>query len=228
VVAVVLSLRVRRVNSVPLFMVTLFVSYLAVFAFLSRTFFHTRHLLTTELWYIVVVGLGLYGLWRALAGTVPRKGIVVGIVMAGLLGLLVVNVQQILLPSLSTNPDMPISEDYLHDLSQVQAFMIGHVQPNDVLVSTVYGLYATWEGQPEFGSQYRITSQTPLDDILTIVDQNPSGWIVFDKIRLDLSAVSPRDITGNHQIEYIGLFGDEYVWHWQRTPSRLVKPGVLE
>jgi hypothetical protein len=49
-----------------------------------------------------------------------------------------------------------------------------------------------------------------------LVDDNASGWIVVDKIRLDLSPNSARDFSGEDQIEYIGTFGDEYVWRWQR------------
>jgi hypothetical protein len=112
---------------------------------------------------------------------------------------------------------MPISEDYLHDMSKVQALMLERARTEDVLISTVYGLYASWKDVPDFRSQYRITSATPLDEILKIVDENPSGWIVMDKIRLDLSAVSSRDLSRARQIEYIGMFGDEYVWHWRRS-----------
>jgi hypothetical protein len=226
--AAVLSVRVRRGNSVPLFMLALFISYLAVFSLLSRTFFHTRHLLTTQLWYVVVAGIGFYWIWSVLSAMVPWRSNLAAALLAAALGLSTFNVSQALLPSLSTNPDMPISEDYMHDLSQVQSFMLSHVQQNDVLISTVYGLYATWEERPRFDAQYRITSQTPIEDIFSIVDQNSSGWIVVDKIRLDLSSLSPRDLTGKHQIEYIGLFGDEYVWRWQRTPASAGPPGAQE
>ena len=96
-----------------------------------------------------------------------------------------INPQETLLPVLSNNPDMPISEDYYHDMSLVQGFMLQHTEGGDVLISTVYGLYAAWEGEPRFHAIYRITSQTPKQDVFALVDQNPSGWIVIDQIRLD-------------------------------------------
>ncbi len=183
----------RRRSFVAGFMYLLFGAYLLVFAFLAKTFFHTRHLLTTQLWYVVVVAIGLYGLWILLLAVVPLIRGNTRVVLALVLGLAITNTSQIVLPSVSTNPDMPISEDYLHDMSKLQGFMLGHVQQNDVLVSTVYGLYSTWEQAPRFRAQYRITSATPRKDILQIVDDNPSGWIVVDQIRLDLSAaLTPR------------------------------------
>ena len=208
---------VRRKSFVAPFVYLLFGAYLAVFALLSKQFFHTRHLLTTEIWYVFVAAIGLYALWTILLTIVPsrRGGLRVGLAVA--IGLVITNGPQILLPSISTNPDMPISEDYLHDMSKVQEFMLGHAQPNDALISTVYGLYATWEEEPQFQAQYRITSATPKQDILQLVNSNASGWIVIDKIRLDLSANGERDLSSEDQIEYIGTFGDEYVWRWQRT-----------
>jgi len=206
----------RRKNFVAPFMYLLFGAYLAIFALLSKTFFHTRHLMTTEVWYVVVTAIGLYALWTIVLAVVPlrRTGLRVGLAVA--IGLAITNGSQILLPSISTNPDMPISEDYLHDMSKIQEFMLEHARPNDVLISTVYGLYAFWEEEPQFQAQYRITSATPKEDIFELVDNNASGWIVVDKIRLDLSRNSLRDFSGEDRIEYIGTFGDEYVWRWQR------------
>ena len=193
-------------------------AYLAVFTFLSKTFFHTRHLLTTELWYVVVTAIGLYArLDDDPGGRTSGKPRAPGGFGTCSWGLRSPIRSQILLPSASTNPDMPISEDYLHDMSKIQEFMLGHAQANDVLISTVYGLYASWEDEPKFSAQYRINSATPKEDLLQIVESNPSGWIVIDKIRLDLSPLSARDFSGLDQIEYIGMFGDEYVWRWQRA-----------
>lgn len=214
-----MSIAMRRVNFVPLFIVTLFICYLAVFALISKTFFHTRHLLTTQLWYVLVTAIGLYALWKVVCAVSPFRGSAFPALLAAVLAIAVTNVPQILLPTVSTNPDMPISEDYLHDLAQVQAFMLDHAEPQDVLISTVYGLYAAWEGTPTFDAQYRITTQTPEEYVLSIVNKYPTGWIVVDKIRLDLASMSPKALTTNPQIEYIGLFGDEYVWRWPRSAA---------
>jgi hypothetical protein len=106
--------------------------------------------------------------------------------------------------------------------------MQNHVQKEDVLISTVYGLYAAWEGEPRFAATYRITTHTSRDEIFSQVNQYPSGWIVIDQIRLDLSPLSPQDLTKNDQIEYIGLFGDEYVWRWQHPTAMSVQPAAVD
>jgi hypothetical protein len=206
----------RRESVVPLFMASLFGAYLTVFALFSKTFFHTRHLISTQLWFVALAGVGLSWLWQWLRDQWPAKGAAAGAMAGLLIGVLVLNPSQILLPTLSRNPDMPISEDYLHDMSTVQAYMLSHVQEGDALVSTVYGLYATWEGDPAFGKQLRINSGTSRDEIAAFVQGQESGWIVIDTIRLDMSPLSARSLTTLPQMEYIGNFGDEHVWRWGR------------
>ncbi len=220
VAAVVAAFLGRRLNQIPLFVLALFFGYLAIFAFFSRAFFHTRHLLSTELWYVIVVAMGLYVVWRILALLVAPIGKPAQIALAAALMLSVTNFPQIVLPSVTTNPDMPISEDYMHDMTKVQAYMLGEVQPGDVLVSTVYGQYAIWEGSPLFADQYHITSHTPVPDILSYAAQHPAGWIVIDEIRFKLAGLSVRDLSGQDQIQYVGEYGDERVWHWQRNGAQ--------
>jgi len=224
---VVLCIMVRRVNFIPLFLLSEYAIFLGFFIFLSKTFFHTRHLSTTELWYILLVAVGLYAVWSLLYALLSFKGSAVKILLAVFLGVSVINPQQTLLPTLSTNPDMPISEDYYHNMSLVQDYMLHHTEDGDVLISTVYGLYTTWEGEPGFHAIYRITSQTPRQDVFAIVDQNPAGWIVIDQIRLDQASMTVKDYAGKDQIEYVGLFGDEYVWHWQHESTTSFIPGPL-
>ncbi len=226
--ATVLCILIRRTNFIPLFLFSLFGSFLGFFVFFSNTFFHTRHLSTTELWYILLAAIGLYVVWQLLYALLSPRGSVTKILLMVVLGAAVLNPQQVLLPVVSNNPDMPISEDYYHDMSLVQAFMVAHAEQSDVLISTIYGLYATWEGRPRFQMNYRITSQTPKSDIFSLVDQNPSGWIVIDRIRLDQASLTVRDFTGKDQIEYMGLFGDQYVWHWQHMSAQSYAPEALE
>jgi hypothetical protein len=218
---------IRRVNFIPVFLLSLFAVFLGFFLFISKNFYHTRHLSTTELWYILLTGIGLYIVWSLLHTLIPFKGSAVKIGSVIILGIMVMNPQQILLPVTSNNPDMPISEDYYHNMSLIQGYMVQHAQNNEVLVSTVYGLYATWQGEPGFQRIYRITSQTPKQDVFALVDQNPSGWLVIDQIRLDQADMTIKDYSGKDEIEYMGLFGDEYVWHWQHPSANTIVPWVL-
>jgi hypothetical protein len=223
---ILLCFLIRRANFIPLFLLTLYGSFLGIFIFFSKTFYHTRHLSTTELWYILLVAIGLYVVWRLLYALFSLKSSVLKILLMVFLSVSILNPQQILLPVVSNNPNMPISEDYYHDMSQVHAFMLNHTEGGDVLISTIYGLYATWEGEPKFQMMYRITSQTPKSDVFSIVDQNQSGWIVIDQIRLDQASMKVKDFSGRDQIEYMGLFGDQYVWHWQHLAAHSYTPGI--
>ncbi len=220
------SVAVRRLNPVPLFVLALFAAYLAFFTFLSKQFFHTRHLTTTELWYVVLLACGLYFGWRVLQVFSPWRSRSTGIAVAAILALALTNAGQVLLPVTSASPDNAISEDYLHDMSAVQAYLLAHVQPQDVLVSTVYGLYNSWVESPRFQGNYRITTQTPRDQVLALIDQHQSGWIVIDQIRLDMSTLGPHAFAENADVEYIGLFGDQNVWHWQHAPGAVGNTAV--
>jgi hypothetical protein len=208
---------VRRVNSVPFFVLCLYLTYLMFFTFLSKKFFHTRHLSMAELWYIVLLAAGLYFCWTALRILQPGVSRVASLAVAAVLLLSLMNVGQIALPVASAAPNNVISEDYLHDMSPVQAFMASHAQTQDALISTVYGLYNSWVETPRFAANYRITTQTPLEQVLGLIEQHESGWIVVDQIRLDMSAFGPHAFAGNPDVEYIGLFGDQNVWHWQHA-----------
>jgi len=218
-IAVVRAFTIRRSTLVPLFFVALFGAYLAVFTLFSKSFFHTRHLISTQFWYVVLVGIGLWWLWEWLRHAIPWKGRVAKTVLAMALAALTLNPNQILLPTLSRDPDMQISEDYMHDMSAVQRYMIANVRRGDVLISTVYGLYATWDGKPEFGEHFRINSGTSREEIAAIVQGHPSGWIVIDSIRLDMSSLTERSLSSMPQMEYIGTFGDEHVWRWGLPPA---------
>ena len=213
------SYLIRRRNFLPLFVFTLFAGYLAFFALFSMTFFHTRHLSTTELWYVILVAVGLYLVWKIVAVLLPWKSRLATAILAAAIGISVINTPQLVLPTISTNPDDRISEDYLHDMTLVQAFMLEHVEQGDVLISTVYGLYASWREEPRFAAQYRINTQTPLDEISTMIAESPSGWIVIDRIRLDMSTPGAREFAGIADVQYVGLFGDESVWHWQHLTA---------
>ena len=175
VIALVAAVVQRRVNFVPLFVVFLFAAYASVFTLISKSFFHTRHLMSTEFWFVVVMAMGLCWLWEALRGVVPLRNKAASVLVGFVLALAFLNPIQVLLPSTSNDPDMPISEDYMHDMSAVQTYLVGRVQRTDVLVATVYGLYAAWQGEPTFGEQYRITSATTGEEIQAIVRQHEVG-----------------------------------------------------
>ena len=65
----------------------------------------------------VVVAMGMCWLWEVLRRAIPAKGTMLGGALMVAMGLSILNPRQIALPSFSTNPDMPISEDYMHDMT---------------------------------------------------------------------------------------------------------------
>lgn len=221
VAALLICFTVRRVNFIALFVLTLYGCFLGFFVFFSKIFYHTRHLITTQLWFIILVAIGLYAVWRSGYELLFLKGNLVRVLSAVLLGLLAFNGRQVLLPAISVNPNMVISGDYHHDLSLVNTYMLEHVRTGDALVSTVYGLYTSWQEQPKFQAMYRFSSQTSQTELYSFVDRYPSGWIVIDQIRLDKATAAVSDLPKEEGVRYVGKFGDENVWYWNHASEIL-------
>ena len=214
---VAIAVLLRRENSMPLFLLAIYGCFLAFFMFSSNRFFAPRHLSTTQLWYVILMAVGLYLIWVFLC-TLPffeKKGIRILTVFV-LLGA-VVNVQQVLLPLTSRDPAMPITEAYHNDLTDLHSYMLAHVKTGDVLISSrIYTRYVEWVGEPVFREIYEFRVDTTEGNVLSIVDQYDSGWIIIDNARIERAVFSPGAVfLDNDRIEYVGLFDDEHVWRWR-------------
>lgn len=213
---VVVGVLLRRTNTIPLFLLALYGGFLGFFVFFSNRFFAPRHLSTAQLWYVILMAIGLYLLWVFLKTfsflKEKRTAIVTAVILAGV----VINFQQILVPLTSRDPYMPITGDYHNDLTDLHAFMLANVRNGDVLISSrIYSRYVEWMNEPDFQKVYDFQVQTTENDVLSIVDQNDSGWIIIDNARIERAVFSPDEaFRGNDRIEYIGLFDDENVWRW--------------
>jgi hypothetical protein len=220
IASIFFAIRLRRVNSIPLFMLAVYLCFLSFFLFSSIAFFKPRHLLTTQIWYPVLIAFGLFILWTALQTLLPserKMRLLLAFVLAFAFGKLAFNEQQVLFPITSNNPEMPITRDYVDDLSAVHAFMLEHVEKEDVLISTVYPLYVTWKGDPIFQALYRITISTPEEEVETIIERNPTGWLVIDQARLEDSVTRFEALAEKDHLEYMGLFNNQYVWYWKHN-----------
>jgi dimeric dUTPase (all-alpha-NTP-PPase superfamily) len=127
------------------------------------------------------------------------------------------NMRQVLTPLVSKDPYMAITEDYHDDLTDLQAFMLTNAETTDVLIaSRIYSRYIEWVGEPLFREVYDFQVQSTEDEILAVVDQFDSGWIIIDNARIERATFSPdTSFLGNDRIEYIGLFDGEHVWRWR-------------
>jgi hypothetical protein len=116
------------------------------------------------------------------------------------------------------------------------------VNDQDVLISSIYDGYVRWKDVPKFKNifsysfvdyslQYRwifpyeaakVVKDKPHEYILSIVEENNSGWIVLDSITYFSSAVKPlppkTTVVNNKEIDYLGYFGGEYIWKWHEIP----------
>ena len=210
----------RHVNSILLFLAMLYSGFLAFFVFSSNRFFAPRHLSATQLWYIVLMAAGLYLVWIFLQTFSifqnKRNRLLAVIVLAGL----TINFQQPIAPILADGPYMPISQEYHSDLTDLQLYMLDNVMDGDVLISSrVYSRYAFWVEAPVFHRVFSFNLGSTKDDVLAVMDEYNSGWIVIDELRAGQASFSVAEtFSGVDGLEYAGQFGDQYVWRWNSQP----------
>jgi hypothetical protein len=223
--SIVASFMLRRVNRLPLFLLFLFGSFLAFFVFSSNNFIGTRHLSTTNLWFVMLAAFGLYVIWVFLrALPFPGEGAARYLTIF-VLGASCINIQQSLLPATSSDPYMSISRDYHYDLKDVHEYMLAHVEAGDALIYTVYDLYAIWKGEPKFRATHHFDIEMPREDVFSLIRQYDSGWMIIDTIILKMIPYPPFEtFSERNGIQYVGLFGDQHVWHWRKSPGAKDRP----
>lgn len=129
------------------------------------------------------------------------------------------NPSQILAPSTSTSSFPPVSEDFVPNETDLHTFMLKNAGPNDILIASTYRYYVLWTRRPTLSAVYQINTTTSLDEVKSLIDANPSGWIAIDGTRISLLKFDPFRAFKSLGLEYLGTFGsenDEYLWHWQR------------
>jgi len=218
-IAILASVLARRINFIPLFLLSLYGAFMAFFIFSSNRFIGVRHLSTTNLWYIMLLAIGLTLVWTFLQTFSFFRHTAVRYITILALGISVINVQQILVPIRSDEPFVSITRDYHYEMQDIHAYMLANVHDGDALIYTVYDLYAIWKGKPEFQAAYHFNAETSKEEVFSHVDQYASGWIIIDKIILKMMRYSPFDaFSEKSSIKYIGVFNDQYVWQWKTLP----------
>ena len=237
VVAGLVSLRSLWSNQVPAFLTSLFLACAVFFTTFFGHYLKPRYVTIMELWYVAVLGIGLYGL-MALFSTVRAADVVLPLTATALFAV-TFNVSQTLLPTFyDRQGNMPVTGEYHYNVGPAYAYLLDKVNPQDVLVSTIYGGYVRWKGVPHFREidsynsvlyslQYKWIfpyeaaerrPETPQEYIMRLVASADSGWIVLDSITYSSSLARPLSLKSStvddKQIDYIGYFGGEYIWRW--------------
>ncbi len=216
--AISVSLLARRQNFVPIFILTVCFLSMLFFTFFFIRSTRPRYLVNVQLWYIILIAIGLCGIWAFLESSFSWKRIIKLLSALTLLAL-TLNFSQILLP-LFYNEQIyvPITEEYHDNVTPAYMFLLDKINVDDVLISRAFQSYVVWKGVPVFKQMYFYNSLPgmPRDKILSIVKKNKSGWIV-----LDVEITRPSDFLphttieiNNKNIEYIGIFGNQEIWHW--------------
>ncbi len=221
--AITLWLVSHRFNFIPSFLAMTFLLLMAIFVFFFKRFMAIRYVFCMEIWYVILMAIGLYGIWIVLRIILPWKRIPKLLIALTLL-IPAVNFRQTLLPTLySKQGYMPISGEFHYDVGTVNTYLQGKVKQDDILISTVYGRYVAFKGEPVFEKiyNYDYLVDNPREYMLSIINQYDSGWVVLDSSRFAVSHSEPLPLdsltVSNKSIDYIGNFADEYVWKWNKS-----------
>lgn len=196
-----------------------FLIYLAFFTFtdsLSRPF-RLRHMMITEIWFVLIMAVGSLLLWRFIVSENNSRSF--RALALGVFLLAFMNPSQILAPSTSTGSLPPVSEDFVPNETALHTFMLTNARPDDILIASTYRYYVLWTRRPTFSAIYQINTTTSLDEVKSLIHANPSGWIAIDSTRISVLTFDPFRAFDSLGLEYLGTFGDEndeYLWRWQR------------
>lgn len=208
-----------RDNVMVAVFVILYIAFMLFFTLFFDRYIRPRYIYAAQLWYVVVMAIGLYGIWSGLQLFIRKKP--ARILAALLLVGLTFNVPQVLLSTFyNAQGDMPITEEIHYNVVPAYLFLLDKAESRDVLISTDYRSYVLWMGVPKFQETYSYSYkiERPRDNVLSVVERYNSGWIVLDTRSYSISDPRPLPknsfIVGDKRIEYLGLFSDQYIWRW--------------
>lgn len=222
--AFLMAYGLRRINLLPLIFTAIFGSFTFFDFFLLYINSLPRYYLALQLWLLVLMAIGLYGIWVFLRTILPtRRSLKMAVLAAGIL--LFFNPLQVLFPSYYFQRGLnPVTEESYDDFSPVQAFLLKNAGENDILISKTYRLYAAWAGKPKFKATYiyRYDENQPRENVYRIIGKFDSGWIVIDDYRFTRAREPLPQTTftvGDKRVSYLGMMGNQHVYRWCRQIS---------
>jgi len=217
--AIIIGIQVRKFNFIPSFFIALFSISLFSYMFFFDHYIQARYLLDVEFWFIPLVAIGLWSIWVFLELIFSGKKLP-AILTSLIFLVLSIDGSQILLSTFYDNYGwMPITEEYHDDVRLTQSFLLDKVKSGDVLISTDFAQYMTFEGNSAFSAiyPYNYLKENFGDYALPIIAQQNSGWIVLDDQVYESIKPFPLKTTyvDNKDIEYVGKVANEYIWRWR-------------
>ena len=215
-VSLALSLFLLRRNFIPAYLWGIFLASLFGFTLFWGYADRTRYYFFLQLWFLPLIGLGLYALWL-LARKAIEAGPVLGWVATILLLVISVNPRQVLAAADVQSGLEPVTEQYLYNMGPIEALMLAEAKEGDLLISNTYGEYAQWKGTKNF-EVISPPSSLPGESqefFSAKFKSHDSGWIVLDAPRQWTDLTRTTEEVDGKTIEYLGEIGFQLVWRWR-------------
>lgn len=196
--------------------------YLTVFLVNPHIPARTRYGVLMEYWFLVVAAIALYVVFLGVRRIIRSSFSLIPVVLITGLFFNYHGIQMALF--YQGGGTLQITSENHYIVEPAYQYLVGRMSDQDALISDVLQRYDEISGQ-----QFR-----KLDDLVTyhwvfrgdtdpvtIIEQNPHGWIAVTQNDLPASFNLPfADFDlGDKHFQYIGIMGEIYIWHWvQKTP----------
>jgi hypothetical protein len=199
-----------------MFSFTALLIYLTFFLVNPRVPERVRYGILMEYWYIPVVAIVLFSVYRLFL-LVKHKALRLALIL--FTGLSFINVPAI--NKVLTYPgggSFPVTGEKHYLVQSAYDFLVRNSTAEDVLVSDVIHRYDELSGRQlpvemiSFFSLTRDQNLTPLN----VIEDNPQGWIALTpNARSEDFGMQMMDFeqVGKH-VSYLGEMGEVYLWHW--------------
>lgn len=210
----------RKDHFAVLFFFLAFLSLLVYLSFfLINTYIpeRTRYGVLMQYWYLPVVAVGVWLLYKLIRSIPPRLPSALVILVLGILFSNPQSIQRVL--TYQGGGTLIITGEKHYIVAPAHQFLVENLTEQDVLLTEFVHSYDTLVGQKlRFSEQVSYYSLVFRNDTspLTLVEQYPRGWIALSRnARPEKNGLVFADFSyADQKVTYRGRFGEIYLWQW--------------
>ena len=210
-------------NPILVYIWSLFGASYAFFSLFFTRYFKPRYIIFMEYWFLIILAVGFYIMWLLLKRLLPRTPAKIAVV---LVGMMFFSVSQTLKPMQEIENSwmgyFPVDGEAHLSVTETDSFFSNEILNDSVLIATMYNSHVSWRDEPKFKMMFAYNyRENDIEKLTEIVNENERGYIVFDTYRQQYITVPLESFElGNTQVDFVGLFGDQYIWKWNTKEDK--------
>lgn len=195
-----------------------FICNLYVLSFHFDRDFRARFASPMELWYLLILAIGLYLVWQISLDHLPKRPVYWWLTTATLIVLLI-NPYQVAKPLVMIEHDRfhPIT-GYFHDnFEELRQYLSALQSPDDAILGSVYVKYHEFYSLPPFRTMQYYNHASPMikKTAFEFIDNNPQGWLVISTRFIKKKFPPLSDFsTGEKEVRFQGQINVYAIYEW--------------